>query len=194
MFWERYLAPSISAFGNHFNALSQLEQSYYLTLYNFIVKEQYISKSGEMEYDGRAGAASLWLATLEEKREAGEILYDLTIKENRAADAHKATVTFTIPRYEEEFLPNFRVGDVVLFYERNKTEDVATNKMVFKGSIAAINSEEIAVRIRASQQNPSVLPQESLYAVEHDSMDTSFKSMASTSPLYSLSKLVSSIL
>jgi len=45
MFWERYLAPSISAFGNHFNALSQLEQSYYLTLYNFIVKEQYISKS-----------------------------------------------------------------------------------------------------------------------------------------------------
>jgi len=184
MFWERYLAPSISAFGNNFNALSQLEQSYYLTLYNFIVKEQYISKSGEMEYDGRAGAASLWLATLEEKREAGEILYDLIIKENRAADAHKATVTFTIPLYEEEFLPNFRVGDVVLFYERNKTEDTATNKMVFKGSIAAINSEEIAVRIRASQQNPSVLPQESLYAVEHDSMDTSFKSMFQSLTLF----------
>jgi len=68
------------------------------------------------------------------------------------------------------------------FYERNKTEDVATNKMVFKGSIAAINSEEIAVRIRASQQNPSVLPQESLYAVEHDSMDLPLKACSSRLP------------
>ncbi len=177
MFWERYLSPSITAFGTSFSALTPLEQSYYLTLYNFIVKEQYTSKSGEMEYDGRAGSASLWLASLDEKREAGEILYDLTIKENRAADAHKATVVFAIPHYEEEFLPNFRVGDVVLFYERNKADDTATNKMVFKGSIASIDSHEITVRIRASQQNPSVLPQGSTYAVEHDSMDTAYKGM-----------------
>jgi len=68
--------------------------------------------------------------------------------------------------------------------KRNKTADVATNKMVFKGSIAAINSQEIAVRIRASQQNPSVLPQESRYAVEHDSMDTSFKSMFQSLTLF----------
>jgi len=177
MFWERYLAPSINVFGNNFSALSPLEQSYYLTLYNFVVKEQYTSKSGEMEYDGRAGSSSLWLATLDEKREAGEILYDLTIKENRAADARKATVVFAIPEYKEEFLPNFRVGDVVLFYERNKADDSATNKMVFKGSIAAIDSREITVRIRATQQNPSVLPQQSTYAVEHDNMDTAYKSM-----------------
>lgn len=177
MFWERYLSPSITAFGTRFSELTPLEQNYYLTLYNFIVKEQYTSKSGEMEYDGRAGSASLWLATLDEKREAGEILYDLTIRENRAADAHKATVVFAIPDYKDEFLPNFRVGDVVLFYERNKADDSATNKMIFKGSIASIDSHEITVRIRASQQNPSVLPQDSTYAVEHDSMDTAYKSM-----------------
>jgi len=177
MFWERYLAPSINSFGERFSALSPLEQSYYLSLYNFIVKEQYIAKSGEMEYDGRTGSASLWLATLDEKREAGEILYDLTIKENRAADLHKATVVFSIPQYEDDFLPNFRVGDVVLFYERNQPNENATNKMVFKGSIASIDSFQITIRIRASQRNPSVIPQESTYAVEHDSMDTSFKSM-----------------
>lgn len=175
--WSRYLAPSISQFNDSLLRLSSLEQCYFLTLYNFITKEQYTSKSGDIDYDGRAGAAALWLASLEEKREAGEILYNLTIKENHATDKHKAHVLFTIPTYTEDFLPNFRVGDVVLFYERNDAKDMATNKMVFKGSIASITDKEIDVRIRASQQNPSVIPQGSLYAVEHDVMDTAFKSM-----------------
>ena len=33
-------------------------------------------------YEGRAGASALWLSTLDEKREAGEILYDLQIMED----------------------------------------------------------------------------------------------------------------
>ena len=40
------------------------------------------------------GQASLWLSTLAEKCEAGEIIYDLRIKENHAADEHKAGLTF----------------------------------------------------------------------------------------------------
>ncbi len=177
MFWNRYLAPSIAAFGTLFSALSPLEQTYYLTLYNFIVKEQYTSKSGDGDYDGRAGASSLWLASLAEKRENGEILYDLVIVENHAGDQHKAYVKFSIPCCAEEFLPNFRVGDVVLFYERNNEEDLVTNKMVFKGSIASITACDITVRIRATQRNVSVLPPNSTYAVEHDTMDTAFKCM-----------------
>ena len=31
--------------------------------------------------------------------------------------------------------------------------------------------------MRSTQQNPSVLPAESLYAIEHDTMDTTFRSM-----------------
>lgn len=177
-YWEQYLAPSIAAPGTDLSLLSPIEREYYLTLYNFIVKEQYTSKSGDMDYDGRTGASSLWLASLAEKREAGEILYDLTISENRATDPHQPTVAFDIPLYEEEeFLPNFRVGDVVQFYERNRAEENATNKMVFKGSIAEISATRIVIRIRATQRNPSVLPAGSTYAVEHDTMDTSYKSM-----------------
>lgn len=177
-YWECYLAPSIAAPGAALARLTPLEREYFLTLYNFIVKEHYTSKSGDMDYDGRAGAAALWLASLTEKREAGEILYDLTISENRATNAQRATVAFDIPLYEEEeFLPNFRVGDVVQFYERNRAEDNATNKMVFKGSIAEISATRIVIRIRATQRNPSVLPAGSTYAVEHDTMDTGYKSM-----------------
>lgn len=109
-----------------------------------------------MDYEGRAGASALWLSTLDEKREAGEILYDLQIMENRASQAHKAYILLSIPQYDEMFLPNFRTGDVVVLYERNNDLDNATNKMVFKGNIEQITDTELRIRLRATQRNASV--------------------------------------
>ena len=157
----------------------------------------------------------MWLSTLAEKCEAGEIIYDLKIKENHAADEHKAGLTFTFFQREkvgdalgnkitvdkttrnnitenetsesktissealetETFLPNFRQGDAIILYERNCDTDNVTNKMVFKGNIEYLTENEIGIRLRSTQQNPSVLPAESLYAIEHDTMDTTFRSM-----------------
>ena len=218
--WKRYLYPSIDAVTQKIHALSPLEQSYFYALYNFITKELYTSKSGDVDYEGRTGAASLWLSTLAEKCEAGEIIYDLRIKENHAADEHKAGLTFSFFKKEkagktllneaavnditgdkaignditgneasasktvssealetETSLPNFRQGDAIILYERNRDTDNVTNKMVFKGNIEYLTENEISIRLRATQQNPSVLPAESLYAIEHDTMDTTFRSM-----------------
>lgn len=202
--WRRYLYPSIDAVAQRIGLLSPLEQSYFYTLYNFITKELYTSKSGDIEYEGRAGAAALWLSTLAEKCEAGEILYDLTIQENHAADAHKPYISLSLlapspvgrgSRYSAmstgiaqppppyggggwgERLPNFRQGDAVVLYERNADADNVTNKMVFKGNIERISEDEVCVRLRATQQNTGVLPADSRYAIEHDYMDTSFRSM-----------------
>ena len=176
-FWEQYLKPSISRFGERMEQLSPLERTYFYTLYNFITKELYTSKSGDANCESRTGASALWLSTLDEKRDAGEILYDLTIVENHASQAHKAFIILSIPQYEETFLPNFRNGDVVVLYERNNGTDNVTNKMVFKGNIESITDNELRIRLRAAQQNPLVFPENSRYAVEHDTMDTTFRSM-----------------
>ncbi len=176
-FWEQYLAPGIISFQKRLNALDELEKTYVYTLYNFITKELYTSKSGDVDTDGRVGASALWLSTLDEKREAGEILYDLRIVDNQASQPHKASVTLRIPQYEESFLPNFRSGDVVVLYERNHATDNVTNKLVFKGNIEWLNATEVCIRLRASQRNLSVFPENSLYAMEHDYMDTTFRSM-----------------
>ncbi len=176
-FWEQYLLPSIESFRHRYRAMSSLEQAYYLSLYNFITKEQYVSKSGDSDYEGRTGAASLWLSPLAQKCEAGEILYDLKMVDNHAADEHKAYMVLAIPEYGDDFLPNFRAGDVVVLYERNNDKDKVTDKMIFKGCIEDISSERIKIRIRAAQRNTAVLPQNSLYAIEHDTMDTAFKCM-----------------
>ena len=176
-FWEQYLKPSISRFGERMELLTPLERTYFYTLYNFITKELYTSKSGDVNCESRTGASALWLSTLDEKRDAGEILYDLTIVENHASLAHKAFIILSIPQYEETFLPNFRNGDVVVLYERNNGTDNVTNKMVFKGNIESITDNELRIRLRAAQQNPLVFPENSRYAVEHDTMDTTFRSM-----------------
>lgn len=179
-FWETYLRPSIDNFQSKLKALSALEKNYFYAVYNFITKELYTSKSGDVDYEGRTGAASLWLSTLVEKCEAGEIIYDLKIKENHAADEHKAGLTFTAGSerpHADTFLPNFRQGDAIILYERNCDTDNVTNKMVFKGNIEYLTENEIGIRLRSTQQNPSVLPAESLYAIEHDTMDTTFRSM-----------------
>lgn len=182
--WKRFLYPSIDTVAQRIRTLSSLEQSYFYTLYNFITKELYTSKSGDVDYEGRSGAAALWLATLEEKCENGEILYDLEIRENRAANAHKpylilkpASKASSLSQAGEEVLPNFRQGDAIVLYERNSDTDNVTNRMVFKGNIEQFSDTEIRIRLRAAQQNAGVLPAGSRYAIEHDCMDTSFRSM-----------------
>ena len=189
-FWETYLRPPIDRFQEKLQRLSAIEKSYFYAVYNFLTKELYTSKSGDVDYEGRTGAASLWLSTLDEKCEAGEIIYNLRIRENHAADAHKAYLLLVRSDFEEKelpetvadndiqnVLPNFRQGDAIILYERNCGTDNVTNKMVFKGNIEHLTDHEISIRLRATQQNPSVLPADSLYAIEHDTMDTTFRSM-----------------
>jgi len=176
-FWEQYLVPGIENFQKRIQSLDTLEKAYVYTLYNFITKELYTSKSGDIDCETKTGASTLWLSTLDEKREAGEILYDLRIVENKASQPHKATITLQIPVYDESFLPNFRIGDVVVLYERNEPADNVTNKLVIKGNIERLTVSEVCVRLRASQRNMSIFPPHSLYAMEHDYMDSTFRSM-----------------
>lgn len=176
-FWEQYLSPQIARFQEKLQSLDVLEKEYCLTLYNFITKELYLSKTGRMDGENKMGMAALWLNTLDEKREAGEILYDLKITENHASDPHKAYVALSIPHYREEFLPNFRNGDVVLLYERNRPDEDVTCKMVYKGNIEQITDTQVRIRLRAAQRNAALFPKGSFYAVEHDSMDTSYRAM-----------------
>ena len=139
-----------------------------------------------MEHEGCTGAASLWRATLDEKRESGEILYDLCMEENKADDVAHPYVVLHMPvpddrpapdTDERNAPPNFRQGDSVVLYERNADTDDVTNHIIFKGNIEWITDTGLCIRLRMAQRNTAVLPAGSRYAVEHDSMDTAFRGM-----------------
>lgn len=75
----------------------------------------------------------------------GEILYDLAICENHAADTRINRVVLRtkqmVASQQRRVLPNFRQGDAVVLYERNTDTDNVTNKMVFKGNIECISDD-----------------------------------------------------
>ncbi|MDR3219150.1 MAG: AAA family ATPase [Dysgonamonadaceae bacterium] len=175
-FFENYLAPSIDRFHIGFSCLKETEKMYFLRLYTFIVKEMWLSKAGEREYEGVKKASVLWNASFEDKLLAGELLYDLKIIENCAAsEIH--TIRLKIPVYEDLYLPNFRPGDAIVLYERNTAADTVNNRQVFKGSIAELAAGQLSIRLRYRQKNLSVWKTASFYAIEHDYMDTTFTGM-----------------
>lgn len=167
----------LEAFRRPLDSASELELAYFHSFYSFVTKEHYISKAGDTEYDSTKGISSLWLSSLQEKFDSGEILPDLKILDNQT-ESNTPTIKLQIPEYEQGFLPNFRQGDIVILYERNVKEDNVTNKQIFKGSIQELSTTEITIRIRFRQRNKDrVLPPNSKYAIEHDFLDSSYNTM-----------------
>ncbi len=182
-FYENYLLPQIDKLRIQIDSLTSLEQAYFFRLYTFIVKELWKSKLGEREYEGVKRAGNLWPAPTSEKIAAGELLYDLKMTDNQA-DTDEHFVSFSIPEYENFYLPNFRVGDAVVLYEKKSEEDNVNNKQVLKGAIESLIDKQIKIRIRAKQRNLSILPHDSVYAIEHDYPDTVFNGMFSSLHLF----------
>jgi hypothetical protein len=175
-FLDNYIIPQIRAFKSHFNGASTLELSYFYALYSFVTKEHFLSKAGDVDYEGSKGISTLWLSTPDEKIEAGEILNDLTIVFNNTEE-EPSTLELQIPAYDEDFMPNFRKGDIIILYEKNAISDNVTNKQIFKGAIEKITQSTITLRLRCRQRNKSVLPESSKYAIEHDFLDSSYNAM-----------------
>lgn len=181
--WTQYQEPQIAAFQHNLQRLTALERSYFYTLYNFITRELYTAKTaGASDYEGRKGQAAQWLDTFDEKIDAGEIVIDLHLLENHADDILNPYLIFGTKKGDVEFKnrakPNFREGDAVVLYQRDTLDANVTNRLLFKGSIEEIYPDgNWKITLRQSQRNHKVLPAETLYAFEHDFMDTTFRSM-----------------
>lgn len=172
----QFILPQLQKFKEPFRQADELELAYFHCFFTFVAREHYIAKAGETAYETNRGISSLWLSSLTEKIEAGEILTDLRIVENRTATDER-TICLRIPSYEHDFLPNFRQGDIVILYERNHAADNVTNKQIFKGTIQELGPDELKIRMRFRQHNQAVLPAGSRYAVEHDFLDSSYNAM-----------------
>ncbi|HEY5570851.1 MAG TPA: AAA domain-containing protein [Bacteroidales bacterium] len=175
-YWYKYLRPSLEEFGTLLNSLSELERAYFMAIYAFVTKEQYQNQTGNGDEVSVPAITKLWNASLEEKKQADAIFYDLKMIDNRASEEDH-TVTLAIPDYEGGYLPNFRKGDVVVLYERNNEDDRVSNKQVFKGSLESIDEKTLKVRLRNRQKNRLILSDSHFYALEHGYMDTTYLSM-----------------
>ena len=178
-FIDNYIAPQIIGFRKPFDEADALERAYFLSFYSFVAREHFLSKTGcGADCESVGSVAALRLLSGDEKKESGDILPDLTVTENNS-DNNPPSVAFRIPERNRQrlFLPNFRLGDIVILYERNSDDDNATGKRIFKGVIEALSPDGVTVRLRFRQRNSSVFLPNRKYAVEHDFLDSSFNAM-----------------
>lgn len=163
--------------------LSPLERAYFNTMATFVYREQAYSKTGSP--DGHSSSvADLWNMPLHEKRETGNIYTNLSISECKSSIKGGAidTIVLNVPPQGDDFLPNFRRGDMVYLYPYDGEPDIRRS-LLHKGTLTEMSASRIVVRLNDGQRNEHLFIHDT-YAVEHGNSD-----IATTSCLRGLYEL-----
>ena len=171
-FYNRYLLPQLTETLAPLHQLNDLERAYFTRMMTFVIKEQLVSKVGVQEGIGNSNA-DLWNMPLAEKKETGNIYTGLIIIEKERSSSFNGydTITLAVPQQGEDFLPNFRRGDMIYLYAYKKNEAPDVRKSIlFKGSLQEIHSNSIVVHLNDGQQNPNLISGD-YFAIEHAGSD-----------------------
>lgn len=173
LFTERYIRPEIDCGRRRLERRddNDLALRYFYRFYAFVSREHYLSKIGYPSGSGISGVASLWRMTRDEKEREGYMFSGLRLVRNCAAE-DIPEVEFILP--ENTPSPDFRLGDIVLFYVCDTDVDRVSTRQVFKATIASMTADRVVLRLRDNQSYAEALPMASCYAVEHDYVDSSF--------------------
>lgn len=171
-FYNRYLLPQLTETLAPLHQLNDLERAYFTRMMTFVIKEQLVSKVGVQEGVGNSNA-DLWNMPLSEKIETGNIYTGLTIIEKERSSSFNGydTITLSVPQQGEDFLPNFRRGDMIYLYayKKNEAPDVRMS-ILFKGSLQEIHGDRLVVHLNDGQQNPDLISGD-YFAIEHAGSD-----------------------
>ncbi len=165
--WEKYQKPDFEKTLASYREASPLEKAYCKRMLQFVQKEYVRSKTGT---PGKptSGACGRWTATLGEKKEAGDILYDMSV----TADAGHVLCEGV-----EFGASNFRTGDVVTLFQYDTAGEPDCRKsMIHRATIEEMGADFVRLRLRMPQRSTSVfdtLPRHA-WAMEHDFMDSSY--------------------
>ena len=171
-FYNRYLLPQLTETLAPLHQLNDLERAYFTRMMTFVIKEQLVSKVGVQEGVGNSNA-DLWNMPLAEKKETGNIYTGLTIIEKERSSSFNGydTITLAVLQQGEDFLPNFRRGDMIYLYayKKNEAPDVRMS-ILFKGSLQEIHGDRLVVHLNDGQQNPDLISGD-YFAIEHAGSD-----------------------
>jgi superfamily I DNA and/or RNA helicase/SAM-dependent methyltransferase len=179
--WERYTTPELNELLAPIHHASDIEIEYFSRFLTFLEKEHLLSKAGNNTKE-TSGFATTWNSTLDEKKLAGNIYESLSIVAQKKSEGSESydIITLQTPIQEDYFLPNFRVGDIVILYSyKQNAEPDARKRIVFRGNIKEIRSDKITVVLRSPQRNESIFKSKEgwCWAIEHDFFESSFNSL-----------------
>lgn len=172
-YYQQWVLPRLQALTAPLRRLSPLERSYFSRMATFAFREQLAAKVGAQEGVSRC-TADLWNLPLAEKRDAGDIFTGLHIiyKERSSTFNGYDTLTLSIPRQGEDFLPNFRPGDAVYLYAYDEERQPdASRALLFKGNLVSLLTDRLVVHLNDGQQNPELFDDGKPWCIEHGGSD-----------------------
>lgn len=171
----KFYNQKIDSFKMVLKQCSIAELEYFYRYIRFISRELYLQKIGDINHESPAGVAALWNSDFNDRAEALDVLYDLSI--NSIDISGKDMIVIFDRNNPNNDIANFREGEICIAYPRNKIEDSVLNKQILKGAISRIDRERIEVRFRHKQRNTTCFDENKIWAIEHDTLDTSNQSM-----------------
>lgn len=172
--YSRYLRPRMMEILAPLHGMRGMEADYFHRFLTFTAREQFRAKVGDDRTDSPGGFAETWCCDTQTKQQNGNILTGLKLHPVPDEEGAVVRLDLQLPEYGEDFLPNFRQGDMVMLYERNHEGDNVTNKQFFRCTIEEIHPERMLLKLSYKQRNAEVFRPDSLYAVEPGHMDATF--------------------
>ena len=172
--WSNYLRPHLQRLFAPFHTSNTATLEYFYRYIRFTAAEQYLAKIGRNERD--RAQSHLWCRTLEEKMIDGEIITSMHLHTFTHDDGcGYDMLTFTLTPSDD--IPNFRKGDMILFYIKENDSDDVSTRQVHKGTLLDIDAHTLRIGLRQHQHSAAVFPTSSSYAMEHDVSDSVFGSL-----------------
>lgn len=170
-FYYTYLRPEIVRTLAPLQRMTELESAYFHTFFTFMEREQFLAKTGDDRPDSSRGFADTWNADTATKRQNGNILTDLSLTPQTDDDGAVVRLRADLPDYDEDFLPNFRQGDMVMLYARQDEKDNVTNSRIYRCIIEEIHPDHYLLRLMFKQRHADAFRPDIRYAIEPSCSD-----------------------
>ena len=178
--WNNFQRPHLEDLLEPISGASELEKAYYFRFLTFIANEHMMSKLGNKTKEN-SGFSTIWNDQLEDKRLAGNIYDNLKLQSpNQLTEGVIKEVQLGFNETPENDMSNFRTGDIVILYPyEHGHEPDARATMVFRCTIKSIGTDKITLSLRSAQTDNRVFVkyENSLWAIEHDFMESSYGSL-----------------
>ena len=176
-FWNVWCLPKIQPITDALHSMDELTANYFYTFLQFVEREQFESKMCETRPDSTRALSSLWNADINVKMENGDIFLDLRIVDIRMGEGVEAVCLEKMA--DDDNQPNFRIGDSVILYHRNTEKESAITQQVIRCNIESYSNNSVWLQLKFPQRNKEVFNRNYKYAIEHDNVDSNFRSLYS---------------
>lgn len=169
-FYLRYIRPRLEETLRPLHTDDAVAHAYLMRMLTFVYREHLAAKVGS--HEGQAACmADLWNMPMAMKQETGNLFVGLRIidKAKSRPQGGYDQITLHVPDQGEDFLPNFRQGDMVYLYAYEGEPDVR-RAILYRGSLADIRSGQLVIHLNDGQQNADIMT-DGCYAVEHAGSD-----------------------